>query len=156
MSAAAHGAAAPLPKPKRPPVPTSGSWEIDFSPLTKAGKVALEMKIVLTTGKGDSLTYYSSQRWDGNRAANGSLFIGDEDKRHGIIVAGADRMVPLATFLEELKGSMGRIGGEFAVIPRTTRLMVKSSQGRPVTSITVTLKGLDKKFTPIVLPPAKK
>jgi hypothetical protein len=155
MAGSSPAAPAPLPKPKNR-TSTSGTWEVDFSPLSTAGKVSVIVTITVKR-KDDSTIYQCALRWDGKEAAVRRVVV-----RYGRSSAGV-RLGPSAgAFTEDLVNCMNvgadKVWSRVIVdpVPGTTRLSVRPYRGIPILSVTATMKGGDKKFTPIVLIPGKK
>jgi hypothetical protein len=116
-------APAPFPKPRAKPRVVREFWEVDFSPLAKAGMVNLRLQVSVSApgyGQGTSV--------------------------------GQVGQVLVAPIVEAFHRSFP----EAVINADKTKLTFKSLKGRPVTSVRVTLTGLDKKFSPVALPPTKK
>jgi hypothetical protein len=118
-------APAPLPKAKPKPKVVREFWEIDFSPLAKAGMVNLQIQLSV---------------------------LGVGEKR--VMSVGQVGQVHVGAIVDAFKGHFQR--GEVVVAAKKTKLILKSLSGRSVTGVQVVLGGLDKKFSPVALPPTKK
>jgi hypothetical protein len=110
----------PRPKPPRP------FWEIDFSPLAKAGTVNLSLFLSIRTVDGQT------------RQAS----------------VGQSGRALVAPIIDAFAGSFQK--GDLVIDPGKTRMTIKAMQGQPIASVELVLKNLDQKFSPLVLPPGKK
>jgi len=123
------GLCAPAPFPKKPKpkaMPARPFWEIDFSPLAKAGQVNLSIFITLRTSDG----------------------------RTQQLSVGQGGAVLVAPIIDAFSRSFQE--GDLVINPGKTRMTFKSMKGNQILSVDLVLKNLDQKFCPVVLPPARK
>ncbi len=117
---------APVPFPKQRkarPQPVRAFWEVDFSPLAKAGRVNLS--IILSFRLVDGTT------------ANMSV--------------GQGGQVLIAPIIDAFAGSFHK--GDLEINPDKTKMTVKSLKGVAIHSVEIRLKNLDNKFSPVLGPP---
>lgn len=117
---------APVPFPKQPkarPQPVRAFWEVDFSPLAKAGRVNLS--IILSFRLVDGTT------------ANMSV--------------GQQGQVLIAPIIDAFARSFHK--GDLEINPDKTKMTVKSLKGVAIHSVEIRLKNLDNKFSPVLGPP---
>ena len=121
--------AAPLPFPKATPEPksmTNPHWEIDFTPLSKAGNVRISLRIIIRTASGESNLSVSQS----GRVSVGALI----------------NVLSRSSFQKD----------DLVVDPAKTRMAVKAFGGKPVTGIEVAMTGLAQEFAPVVHPPGER
>jgi hypothetical protein len=116
----ALSAPAPFPKKRK-------SWTIDFSPLTKAGKINYTMNLSLELM--DGTTGFASVGQGGGGADIPSLIDGlTTGFRKGDLNFSSDKM----------------------------KMTINSMNGVPIRSIKMELRNLEKKLSPVLLPPTRK
>jgi hypothetical protein len=120
---------APAPFPKQPKAkPQSGKtfWEVDFSPLEKAGRVSFSVTLSFRLADGTTASF-------------------------GVGQGGPVSIPPIiATFEPSFQK------GDLEINSAKTKMTIKSLKGVAIRSVEMRLKNLDKKFYPILLAPTGK
>jgi len=125
--AQALSAPAPLPRhPRHDVKPGREHWEIDFSPLAKAGQVNLGIELLIHTA-------------DGNTRR---------------LSVGQSGQVLIAPIIDAFARAFDK--EDLVIDRETTRMTLKSMRGVRVRSVELRLRNIAPSFAPVVLPPGRR
>jgi hypothetical protein len=153
-------APAPFPKAtsKRPSVSRSGLWEIDLSPLAKAAE-AISGTIVV------SITAMEISAMDAESKWIATFHISIRNGKVNDVQGTLTHNGVWGFFLPQLKGLTPNAAikhialkeiGEASGVVKQSIVVIHSWHRLYVDEVTVSAKGLDKRFTPVVRPPRSK